>query len=310
MAITWSDLFVNGTLINYSQHFWRAKEQLTAEDLGIQESTDVKRAISFGSLKLAPKESFDSLNTIAREWEKDIKFHSLAFPLLTSVRYVPDSEVKNLEKKLKVHTENFQKEVKAFLLKFSVIKEQQLAVIKQALIDAAQSEKDALEAYQRVCAEYPDEEKVESKFLLEWNFFTINIPSSKQAATMARRAAPQIQEVLTSMVSELRSELSSRITTLIDMTKKIQEGSSRFSGLNPKNKEATNAILDRVNSLNFFDDPVIRRQVANLKDLLENDNLDQVLVGLTQANETINKDVEKAVEKAKIKIGKRKLTLD
>jgi len=308
-SITWSDLFVNGTLIDYSVHLWRARVQLTAVDLGIKDSEEVKKAISFGCFRLAPSEAFDDINAVVRAWERDIKYHSLAFPLLTGVRYVPDSEVKQLEEKLKQHLFEFKKMVSAFIQKYSTIKNEMLPVIKTALQDAAQSEIDAAEAFSRVCEEYPEEDVVSEKFNIEWNFFTISIPSSKQAAVLAKKAAPQIQQVLSSMVTELRNELTARVSTLIDMTKKIKDGSSRFSGLNPKNIQSTMDILNRVDNLNFFDDTTIRRQVSNLKRILENDNVDQILVGLTEAKEIISKDVEEAVAKARVKIGKRKLIL-
>ena len=206
--ITWNDLFTQGTLIDYSTHIWRARIRLTAEDLGIDMTDDVQKAFSFGCHRLAPASAFEAINSAVNGYVNDIMEHSLNFPLLQGVRYVPDSEVKPLQKKLDMRLREFNIAVEEFLAQYDSMMQEMLPVLEQALKEAAKTPEAAFNALSRVTREYPSSEKVAAKFGLEWSFFTIAIPSSKEAADTAKSSIPQVQKVITSMVEQLRNELS------------------------------------------------------------------------------------------------------
>jgi len=313
MALKWSDLFTQGTLINFSEHMWRARLQLKAGDLGIQESDEVKKALSFGTQRLAPKEAFEVLNRISTAWKSDINFHSLNFPLLEGVRFVPDNQVQILSGKLEIHQKAFQKEVRAFVNRYDEIKKKQLPILEQALKDACKTPEAAYAAYMRVESEYPSADAVSQKFGLEWGFFSVELPTSKEAAMAAKDAAPQIKSVVESMVSQLRSDLKSKVESLIQIAGRID--TDKKDGFTDRSIGAAMTVLDRVDALNILDDVDLRQQTRKLRAALDSSakgtvELKEVVGDLMDARKALEIDKEKAIKEAEKKlmgIGDRKM---
>ena len=215
--LTWNDFFKQGTLIDFGEHIWRARAQLKAKDLGIAETSEVKSALSFGCQRLAPPEEFEEINAISRLWKNDIESHSLNFPLLLGVRYVPDSQIAELEEKLSGHRINFEAAVRKFLSRYDMIKTGMLPTLEQALLQAAKTPEAAALAFDKVRAAYPSVESIAEKFSLTWNFFTIQVPLSDDAKKVSMDADPQINLILFSMVYQLRSELTEKIDALLEI---------------------------------------------------------------------------------------------
>ena len=312
-ALTWNDLFAEGTLIDFSIHLWRARIQLKAADLGISETADVAAAISFGCHRLAPASAFEEINQIVRMWTGEIEAHSLAFPLLDGVRYVPDTQVDVLQKKLEQHQRSFALAVNEFLETYEQIMQEQLPIIEGALNDAAKSPEAAAKALARVISEYPSRDKVAEKFGLEWNFFTISVPTSKAAAKTAKAAAPQISRAISSMVEQLRKELSDKVATLLSLAKKAQDGNSRAKeGFGKKSRDSALAVLTKVDRLNFLNDSTLREQTRILRSLLDSDTseLTTVVRDLDTMKVTLESDLAAAAAQAEKKLtglGNRKI---
>jgi len=312
MALTWQDLFTKGTLISFNRHLWRAGLRVKAVDLGIDSTQEVRQALSLGQHKLAPSSSFEDINAAIGEWNKAIEEHSFEFPLLKSVRYVPDSEVEPLQQKLNDRRENFKKKVKEFIVKYDQTRREQFPVLEQCLKEVAKTEEAAQTALARINAEYPSQEEVESKFGLEWDFFTITIPASKEAANAAKDAAGQVQSVISSMVEQLRSELSQKVATLIDLAKKAQDGKSRAKeGIGPASKESAFTVLDKVERMNVLGDAVLTEQVNKLRAILKSEfTPDSVVKDLGSIKLNLESDIASAsaaAEKKLTGLGNRKL---
>ena len=312
MALTWQDLFTKGTLISFNRHLWRAGLRVKAVDLGIDNTQEVRQALSLGQHKLAPSSAFKEINAAIGEWNRAIEEHSFEFPLLKSVRYVPDSEVEPLQQKLNDRRENFKKKVKEFIVKYDQIRREMFPVLEQCLKEVAKTEEAAQTALARINAEYPSQEEVESKFGLEWDFFTITIPASKEAANAAKDAAGQVQSVISSMVEQLRSELSQKVATLIDLAKKAQDGKSRAKeGIGPASKESAFTVLDKVERMNVLGDAVLTEQVNKLRAILKSEfTPDSVVKDLGSIKLNLESDIASAsaaAEKKLTGLGNRKL---
>jgi hypothetical protein len=315
MTISWNDLFTKGTLINFSTHLWRARIQLTPEDLGIDKTEEVVKAISFGCHRLAPAKAFEQINSIVRTWLISIEEHSLAFPLIKGVRFVPDTQIVELQEKLETYQRYFNQAVLDFLDDYSNMQDEMIPVIKTALNDAAKNQEAAEMAIDRIIAEYPSAKKVASKFGLEWNFFNITLPVSDEAVKTAKSATPLIKETLESMILELRRELSDKVSNLITLATKAKSGQSRSKeGLGQKSIRSALAVLDKVARLNVLNDPLLEQQTNVLKQLLENpSDIGYIANELISVKNSLEEDVEKATTRAEQKLtgmGNRRIKLD
>jgi hypothetical protein len=313
--VTWNDLFTQGTLIDYSVHLWRARIQLKPEDLGIDMTDDIQKAFSFGCHRLAPASAFEEINAAVGGWERDIKEHSLAFPILDGVRYVPDDQVKVLQQKLDMRLREFNIAVEYFIAQYENMMTDMLPIIEQALLSAAKTPEAAAAAISRVTQEYPSREKVAQKFGLEWNFFTIAIPASKEAAVTAKSAIPQVQKVINSMVEQLRNELSDKVASLLDLAKKAKDGKSRTKeGFGSTSRNSALAVLDKVDRLNVLGDTVLREQTQVLRSLLDSSEMDMntVISDLAKVKGNLESDIATATAAAEKKLtglGNRKIAL-
>jgi len=317
MSITWGDLFSQGTLIDFTVHMWRARIQLKPQDLGIDATSDVQKALSFGCHRLAPAEAFDEINACVRGWQKEIDDHSLAFPLLDGVRYVPDSEVKELQDNLASWRDKFTVAVSNFIAKYDEMMGSMLPTIEQALSEAAKTPEAAAAALSRVTREYPLSQQVAQKFGLEWNFFTITMPSSKEAAKQAKASTPQIQKVVSSMIEQLRKELTDKVETLLSLAQKAKDGTARSKeGIGDKSRKSALAVLDKVERLNVLGDPILQEQTKVLRLLLDGtdgeSDFGRMMTDLGQVKSTLETDIAAAAKVAEKKLtglGNRKLQL-
>jgi hypothetical protein len=304
--LTWNDLFVHGTLIKYSTHLWRARIQLKPEDLGIEVTNDVAKALSFGVYRLAPSSAFETINAVVHRWEKDIKEYSLEFPLLEGVRYVPDDQVQELKRKLDLHLRDFNNETKEFLQQYERMLREQIVVLDKAIFDVTKSREMTESAISRITLAYPSQSQIESKFGLEWDFFTIAVPASKNAATTAKNAVPQIKKVVTSMVEQLRSELATKVSDLLELARGNRDGKGRATraGFGESTKKSTLAVLEKMERLNFLNDEVISEQTRLVRNLLEQDisEFDAVISGLDKAKSELAHSIAEAAKEAEDKL--------
>lgn len=309
--MSWDDLFMAGTLIEATRHCWRARIQLKAEDLGIEKTEEVKKALSFGCHRLVPKKAFDEIEAITRRFDANIAEHSLKFPLLQDIRFVPDAQVPELQRKLNMRVREYEIAVEEFLIDYDKNQAEMLEIIKVALKDAAKTEEAAANALLRIEREYPTRAEVSEKFGLEWTFFSLTLPTSKTAAQQAKATMPQVAKAVTSMVEGLRKELADKVASLLDVAKNVRSGKSLSkTGFAEPSKEAAKAVLDKVSRLNFFGDAVLTEQIGILRGLLDNSDMDTLVKELGSVKVTLQADIEAAAAEAERKLtglGNRKI---
>lgn len=315
--LKWNDLFAAGTLIGFSVHLWRARIRLTPEDLGIEKTEEVQKALSFGCHRLIPAEAMVTINAVVASFQKDIQEHSLTFPLLQGARYVPDNQVKPLQKKLDLRVREFSIAVNEFLEDYEKNMNEMLTTIEQALGKAAKSPEAAASAFSRIIREYPAKEKVIEKFGLEWTFFNISLPTSQAAAQSAKNALPQVSKAVNSMIEQLRSELSEKVSTLLSLAQRAKDGKRTNvlkdgGGFRDRSKQSALAVLQKVDRLNFFGDAVLTEQTNALRRLLESSDMDMISKDLDKVKDTLEQDIQSASEAAEKRLtglGKRKIQM-
>jgi len=83
-ALTWGDLFCNGSLIDLDVRIWDGLVRLKAEDLGIPDTENVKTALTFGHERLVPKASLQEIRDKAYQARNTVDGASI--PFQTGVR--------------------------------------------------------------------------------------------------------------------------------------------------------------------------------------------------------------------------------
>jgi hypothetical protein len=329
MALTWNDIFTTGSLIHFSRHQWQARAELTDKDLGIEpapaelnEDGTVKKKgekIVNQTIRLAHAKRFERINQKMRAFIAEIEARSLNFPVLESVRYVPDAQVATLRTNLENINREFEAAVDAFVADFPQIKTEGLDFVTRDLYKSGRcrTAEHATAAIARITADYPDANAVAAKFGLEYDFFTIQLPVSEAAAAAAKDAAPQVKSVVESMLKQLRSEVSEKLTTLLRLTDEARKANGT---LNMKSINSALDVLSKVDSLNFLGDETLIQQVSMVRSMLQNAkdakeakqdaNLSELFSGLSKAQEAVSADVQAAVSAAEKKLtglGARKI---
>src|SRR4051812_1170605 len=115
MTLGWNDLFFTGSVVDLAVSVWGARIQIKASDLGIEDSEEVRKALSLGSHRLVPPESLTAISAAAGKAQRAVDHHSLNFALIRGARYVPDTALPPLLEKLRVAREEFHGAVSAFL---------------------------------------------------------------------------------------------------------------------------------------------------------------------------------------------------
>ena len=317
MALTWNDIFTTGSLIHFSRHQWEARAKLSNSDLGIEATlTDDGDKSVNRTLKLARAKRFKKIEECRQAFKNEIESRSLNFPVLESVRYVPDTQVSVLRENLDRINREFTEAVDDFVAKFYDIKSEGLEDARLVLLNECRNPDAAASAFARVSAEYPDAEKIRVKFGLEFDFFTIQMPVSEAAAAAAKETAPQVKSVIESMVTQLRTELGDKLADLIKYTDKAMGGGT----VNMKSINSALELLNKCDQLNFLGDDTLTQQVSLLKNLLQNAkdskdskqdlNLGELFTGLSKAQAAVSGDMQAAVDAAERKLtgfGSRKI---
>ena len=80
--VGWGALFLNGSVLDLDIGLWSAKTKILPSDFGISDSDEVKRALSLGTHRLFPKESFEEILSVVRDAKTATQYHSLPFPFV------------------------------------------------------------------------------------------------------------------------------------------------------------------------------------------------------------------------------------
>lgn len=285
----WSDLFLSGSVVDLDIGLWSGRTQIRPQDFGIADSKEVQRALSLGSHRLFPKESFDEIMEIVRDAKRVTEYHSLPFPFVRGARYVPSDKLPLLVGKLKAIREGFDKAVAIFVANYDATKAVQLPILEKALQDAAHTPEAAQAALQRLQSEYPAPEAARSKFRLSWAVYAISAPKDAASAEGVAAETEAVRSIVKSMVMELREEFSEKVG-------KIAKVVARGGVIPEKMIESAVEVMGRVESMNVMGDEVLRQQVGVLRGILTAAEANsRKTVGISEADLS---GIEKAIEQS------------
>lgn len=307
--LTWDKLFLNGSVVGLTNSLWRARVQIKASDLGIEDTDAVRTALSLGCHRLMPLKSFEEITRQHREASKLIDYYSVNFGLIRGARYVPEKNLPILIEELKKAKERFYLAVDSFMNNYEKTKDEMLPIIEKALLDAANDPIAAVNAFNRIKQEYPLANEVRSKFSLGYSVYAIRSAQNEGVANAAAEESEGVKSIIADMVKQLRDDLTCKLS---DILKIVNDGGK----LNDKSIEAANNILNRVDSLNVLNDRVLsdqinafRKALASVTDGKYDGNF---VVGLDNIKKTLETSVEEAIKDAEESltgVGKRKLNI-
>lgn len=303
-SINWSDLFFAGSVVDLEVSLWRPFVRIKPEDLGIEDTPDVNRALSLGRHRLAPAKAMEDIALIAGQAKRSLEYHSLQFAMIRGARYVPNAALRELLGKLREYRRQFNDAVGAFCDRYEAVKAEQLPIIERALQGAARTPEAAAAAFIRVQAEYPDVGTVRAKFGISWKVYAIQSAKNAAAKEAAEDEAGNVKDVIRSMIEQLRGEVAERLKAMTDTISK--------GGKLPKGSiDATLAALDRVDSMNVMGDTGLRKQTEALRAMLLSDaeNGPGMAETFTKAQTELTESVATAVKEAEERltgVGRRK----
>jgi hypothetical protein len=291
---------------------WRARTKLKPQDLGIDPTIDVQKALSLGCHRLMPPKVFDEINESVRAAVRAIDYCSLNFAMIPGTRYVPDTNLPKLLEQLKEYKRRFYFSVDNFISSYEEMKSQMLPIIESALKEAAKDPESAGLAYSRILSEYPDAEEVKRKFSLFWNIYTIQGAKNKEALNTLFDESSEVQSIVRSMVEQLRGEVQGKLSGIIEL---INKGGK----LKSTSIESALGMIERIETLNLFGDSVLDDQIKRMKDFLNGIDPKSKIpnkalaIGFEEIQKNLSESLEEAVKKAEenlVSMGRRKLTID
>ena len=286
-ALGWDALFFQGSIIDLDIEVWSARLSVRPSDLGIEDTKDVREALTLGTVRLAPKKAFDRILQVRRAALKDVENASFNFPFIRGARYVPEVKVASLIEKLKERDQDYNYAVYKFAEEYNEIRVEMLTVIRQALLDAKYKDIDASMA--RVNAEYPED--IVTHFGFAWKVYAISGAKSKAAAEGADEEAQAVKGIIREIIVQLRTEFSEKV-----------EGIAKIIGRGGKVPTTSVAscreLLKRVREMNVFGDEELNRQVIAFERILALADAGEAGYANTSPND-LNSDLDKIQETMK-----------
>lgn len=294
LALTWADLFCNGSLIDLDVKVWDGLVRLKAEDLGIPDTEEVKTALTFGHERLVPKGSLQEIRDKAYQARSEVDRFSIPFKLVPGSRYLPLSSRKELVEKLEVFKNQFLAAVNKFLEDYETNSAKQQEVLLKALTDASKNEAVAERALARLRGLYPTNQELHEKFDLLWRTYSIAAP---QDGTADGTEGNAIKEEIESMIDKLRERLTEKVKSILELV-------SRGGKITAKTYNSATKMCDRIMSLNMFGDAGLIAAVAAIREAVsaasnQEDGAGETLKnGLEHVEEELIRSREEAIAKA------------
>lgn len=293
-GLSWNSLFLTGSICDLDTGRWHARTKIRAQDLGILDSDEVAKALALGSHRLAPSAAFEGIQSITNQAKRALEYHSLNFAMIRGARYVPSEQLETLLGKLRAAKVQHTEAVDSFVANYASVKAAMLPVILQALKDACQGKGPEIveNAFARVQAEYPSEDKVRNKFFFKWTTYAVQSAKASAAAQAAGEEAENIKGVVKGMVEQLRSDLIEKVSAVMAVAQK--GGKIKSNSL-----ESAIACLDRVDGLNVLGDESLSTQTKAIRSvLLSIDPKADVPTGMLAQLEGMRTDLEQGTAEA------------
>ena len=307
MSLNLNSLFAVGSIVDLHTSIWGARMRIKPQDLGIEPSEEVNKVFSLGQHRLAPSDAFERIRTPVNQAKNAIDAYSMNFGMIRGARYVPEAHIEKLMGRLVIYQQAFNAAVDEFMENYQAMRDEQMPVILKALQDATQDEALARSAFARIEAEYPNAATVRAKFGLTWNVYAVQGSRSKAAAEMIAGETAQVKSIIGEMIGDLRSELSKKVSGLLEITKKGGKLTDNSIG-------SAMSLLTKLESMNVLGDHVLADQITSLRSALSAVDKSEVgeefTVGLNQVKEELSQSVEQAIKDAEANLtglGRRKL---
>lgn len=306
--VAWNDIFSNGSVIDLSVSSWRARVKIQPTDLGIEDTPEVRKTLSLGTHKLAPAAAFGRIEAAANAAAKAVAHYSVPFALIRGASFVPEANLKPCLEELRAAQAAHERACDAFAAAYAETKAAQIPELEKAIQQASRDPDVAAKAVERLKAEYPTD--VRGKFSLTWVVYGVQSPQSKVLGDAANEEAQNVRTVMQDVVERLRTELGERVGKLVEM---VERGGGR---LGKQSIGPTEALLDRLDSLNFVKDAGLTAQVEAVRRLVAGaDAIEEkqgLALGLRDVAQALTEGTAEAVADAEARmagLGRRKLSL-
>ena len=303
--LRWDDLFKGGSVIDLDIKRWTARAKILPRDLGIQDSSEIRQALSLGCHRLVPRQAFAAISSAIQMAQTAVAAHSVPFAMIRGARFIPDGRKEECLADLAKAKAKFEVACDAFEAAYAEVKATQLPILKEALTQAARSPEAAEAAFNRLCAEYPS--SVRDKFNLSWNRYVISSAKDQAMGDAVAEEAANVKSVIGDVIGQLRTQLGERVQELMDL---VQKNGS----VNKKSINSTLRLLERLEQLNFSQDRGLQAQITQVRLWLEGAEKSAASsensVSLVQVKEDLTKGVEEAVAEAEAELsglGRRRL---
>ena len=287
--IGWDSLFFMGSIVDIEVKVWPARTRIRPSDVDVEDTPEVRQALSLGSTRLAPKATINKMYALAREAKRVLDDHSFNFPFIKGCRFIPEGKMESLLEQMRSYQSRF-----GFLADedfgeegIEEIKRNMEPVIRKALSDA--NCKDIKYALERIMNEYPSD--VRDRFSFSWKIYAIQGAKSKAAAEAIEEEAENVKSVVREMVTQIREEFTEKVVII---SKAVARGGKLKSNV----AAAANEVLARVEEMNLFGDVVLNKQIRALRALIEKASGMDDISGLEKDMDSIKTALDVSLEEA------------
>lgn len=304
MGLSWEQLFLQGSLFDFSAGFWSGQVRLKPKDLGIPNTHAVKEALNMAHIRLVKKDHIDDLRKIVQEARGLIEKNSIPFTLVKGAAYIPISRRVELEARLEQLKIEFNASVAIFVLEYEGLRAEMEPIIRKAIADATIG--DSIVGAERVLGMYPPKEVISHKFHFSWFSFAMSAPLDGAIAGEIEKSAGQVTDAVKSMVSSLRDKVIKKISEIIDLI--VRGGKYSSKTINSARRAIQNA-----RKLNILNDTTLERTLGQFESVLvsyngDNENPESFELIRDRLKTNLDKAVEEATDRL-MSLGKRKVRL-
>lgn len=315
MALKLADLFARGAVFALHCGWWRARETLTAADLGIEDTADVRRALSLGTLRLAPPEALAPVLAFYHQACAALDSASLDFRMIPGARYVPEERMDALSESLSNARTAYGIAADALCSDalFATLRESQLDSIRGALTEALSQKRDYAQlvqrAVERVRANYPSATEARRRFYLRWNVYVLDSVDNALVDSLADTEA-EVADVIGGMIAGLREEVREKLASVCAL---LRDGGKWTE----RTVNSARATFERVRALNILGDSALNKLLSEcellirLVDPTNPNTVASSLSGLERAAEALAGDAAQATREAEAALtsySRRKIT--
>lgn len=217
MSIGWGDLFAAGSVFDLDVGRWNRMGTLKPEDLGIQNSPEVRKSFTWGSIKLIPDSYIKPLWKTLNKSHSALERFTVPFKLIPGARFVISDSKKELEAVLEILAKELEEQVEEFVSSYDKAKLEQQKVLKAGFVEAAKSDAAVERAMARLPELYPTTDHLRDKFYIRWRSYSLATPQDGTFDGDTLREARDVRYAIRGMLEQLRKELLTRSEEIVEL---------------------------------------------------------------------------------------------